>query len=296
MAHPDTLAKGYQQVLTARNWLPAAMAQRVGGGTGGGSADATRQHFVENFSGSCARVQLAALDPHEMLGQASDRIVSAFAGGRVGLLDIPCGAGAAAFSLLSVIALLRSENRLPRQPLEVFLLGGDYSETARLLAGEMGAALRPFLEEQGITLHPRFSAWDACDAQSTTELLHGWMEHARDCRHYFVVAANCSGFLQTDGKFKEAQPNLEQVFRWARARRSDVAWIEPQTNVAGENLFPRLLKWVEQKLRGLFVVLGGEDQRSGEFAEAMFIHPFNPGCIRVHVSLVRFEHHKGGAV
>lgn len=293
---PADLASAYRQVLTNRNWLEQALAERAGGAIGGAKPEATKKHFVESFAGSCARVELVALDPHETVNDASDWIMNAFAGGRLGLLDVPSGAGAAAMSLLTVVAALRSEGRLPRQPLEVFLLGGDYSETARILASEMGVAIKARLEDQGISLHDRFVAWDACDAQSTTELLHSWMEHARDCRRYFVVAANCSGFLENEGKFKEAQPNLEQVFRWANARRSDVAWIEPQTNAARLNLLPRLFQWVEKKLRGLFQVRAGEGSDAAALAEARLADPLKEGMFPVRVSLVRFEHHEGGAV
>lgn len=292
---PADLAGAYRQVLTARNWLDEALAERAGGAIGGAKPEAAKRHFVESFAGSCARVALVVLDPHETLHEASDRIVSAFAGGRLGILDIPCGAGAAALSLLSVIAALRNDSRLPRQLLEVFLLGGDHSELARSLGDEMKTALERCLEEQGIRLHPKFVPWDACDAQSTTELLHTWMEHARDCRQLLVIAANCSGFLQSEGKFKDASPHLEQVFRWANARRSDVAWVEPQTNLARRGFLPRLVQWVGRTLRGLFRVRAGADSNSGSLAEATFVHPLKPGTFPVHVSLVRFEQSEGGA-
>lgn len=291
---PGDLADAYRQVLTDRKWIDEALAERSGGAIGGSSPEVAKQHFVESFAGSCARVGLVTLDPHATLNETSDWIASAFAGGRIGLLDMPCGAGAAALSLLSVIAELRKADVLPRQPLDVFMLGGDYSETARNLASEMAAALRPRLEVEGIKLHLRFVAWDACDAQSTTELIHAWMRHADDCRRYFVVAANCSGFLASGGKFKEAKPNLEQVFRWAKVRRSDIAWIEPQTNAARLNFLPRLLQWAENTLRGLFQVRAGGNGDSGALAEGAFAHPLKDGRIQVRVSLVRFEHHDGG--
>lgn len=291
---PMSLSNAYRQVLTTRNWLEEALAGGAGGAIGGAKSDATKRHFVESFAGSCARVELVALDPHETLEAASDRMVRAFAGGRLGVLDIPCGAGAAALSLLCVMAVLRSEDRLPRQPLDVFLVGGDNSDTARSLASEMKAELVTALEEQGIRLHSQFLPWDVCDAQSTTELLHAWMEHARDCRRYLVVAANCSGFLQSEGKFEAAKPQLEQVFRWAKARRSDVVWVEPQTNKARLNFLPRLMQWFRHVVPGLFRILAGGEGNPGLLAEAKCAHPLKSGAFRVHLSLVRFEHNDGG--
>ena len=270
------------------------MEERAGGAIGGEGPDATKQHFVESFAGSCARVELVALDPLETLDQASDRMVSACAGGRLGILDIPCGAGAAAVSLLCVMTVLRSEDRLPRQPLDVFLVGGDNSDTARNLASAVQAELVTALEDQGIRLHSQFVPWDVCDAQSTTELLHAWMEHARDCQRYLVVAANCSGFLQREGKFEAASPQLEQVFRWAKARRSDVVWVEPQTNKARFNFLPRLMRWFRRVFPGLFRILAGGEANPGLLAEAKCAHPLKPGEFRVHLSLVRFEHNEGG--
>lgn len=213
------------------------------GPTGGITLEQTHCHFAQRFSSSSGRVQLALLDPKDELTSASDYIINVFSGGEVALLDIPCGSGAATASLLSTVAQLRLEGCLPCQPLKVSLLGGDISQHALDLANGLMDSLRPNLEQCGIELHTHWKKWDVLDALSTTELINRWVTIGVDARIHCVVAANFSAFLERDGKLKEAKAQLNQIFLWANVRRSQVVWIEPQTNVSKsffEGMFTKL--------------------------------------------------------
>lgn len=290
---PRTLAEGYHQIVCEEELLRDALSDADDHGpVGGVTEEQTQLHFARRFSGSCARLQLAVLDPKDELYDASNLFLRAFAGGRVGLLDIPCGAGASAATLLLCISELRRESVLPRHPLDIFLVAGDLSRFARAYAARLLDRFRSDLESQGIRLHVRFVDWDILNAQSTTDLLHHWADHARDCRSYFIVVSNFSGFLQSQSRLKAADSQLQEIFRWATSRRSSVIWVEPQTNEATQNFFPRLLSRISKMFRHFFSRPGSEARPEIATSSAHYRHPLREdGHLRVHLSLMRLEHH-----
>jgi hypothetical protein len=148
---PDTLWDGAAETLI----LPAALASayitlidRYGlralsesrdsdnPPVGGISQEHTDLHFAQAFDGSAARAQLALLDPKDHLTGASNAYLTSIAGNRVSLTDAPCGAGPAALSFLCNIAELRAKDVLPREPLDVHLIGAEISDPARKYARE----------------------------------------------------------------------------------------------------------------------------------------------------------------
>jgi len=285
---PDALNQVYEQMLKAKGLYEDAKKKDPEDGPVGGIKESdTKKHFVSRFSGSAARMQLAMLDPKKELSNSSDLFIKAFSGGTVGLLDIPSGAGAATIDLLLTVSKLREKGMLPRQPLTVKLVCGDISEHARLYAVEMIDGIRDHLRKQGICVCEQAIHWDVCDSESTTTLLHEWMTHAPDCREYFVVLANFSGFLQSSGKFKEANLQLDEIFRWAGQRRSTVIWLEPQTNTAIEGLIPRISSWFDKKLPKVFRKLWKAEEHLR--SDCKYRHPIKGIFPKVHLSLIRLE-------
>jgi hypothetical protein len=90
---------------------------------GGMDQKRTDQHFAQAFDGSVARAQLAVIDPKCDVSRVSNAFIQSLSGNRVSITDAPCGAGAASFAFLTTIAELRAQNILPREPLDVVLIG-----------------------------------------------------------------------------------------------------------------------------------------------------------------------------
>ena len=287
---PADLRRAYCRMLEDKGLMEAARnATADDGPVGGIKEEDTRRHFATRFASSSARVQLASLDPKDSLRNASDLFLKAFSGGRIGLLDIPCGAGAASAALLGCIMELRKAKVLPREPLEVFLIYGDISIYAREYAGELLTEMRAELEREGILVREKAMPWDVLNAESTTDILHAWMDWARDCHEYFVIMANFSGFLQGEGKFNDAKAQLDEIIRWAGTRRSSVLWIEPQTNMAVKGLIPRVLKWLGLKLPSRFMPTWAPET-SIALSDAIFQHPVKPDYRPlVQLNLIRLE-------
>lgn len=286
---PSPLSKVYEQMLKDKGLYETALDNEGDDGPVGGiKQEDADKHFATRFSGSAARTQLSLLDPKNHLGNASDLFVKAFSGGTVGLLDIPSGAGAATTNLLLTVATLRQTGVLPRQHLTVRLVCGDVSPHARSYASEMLQTISGVLMDQNIHVDVLSVEWDVCDAESTTSILHSWMQHAPSCREYFVIMANFSGFLQGCGKMKEAMPQLNEVIRWAAQRRSSVIWLEPQTNEVTKGFIPRIWKWFESGLPKTFRRLWDEKADALK-SRCQFKHPLKACSRRVHLTLIRLE-------
>lgn len=291
---PPDLAGSYRVVLEATGLLDAALTATAQGDIGGESAKDTAEHFTRNFSGSCGRVQLAVLDPKETLGEASNHFIRTFSGGKVALLDIPSGSGAGSATVLSAIAHLRKESVLPRTPLDVWLVAGDKSQAALDNAERVLSALAPCLERQAIFLHPQYVIWDMLDAGSTVKLIHTWAkEHApHDCREFFTLTANCSGFLQHEGNFKKAEAQLEQIIAWSAQLKSTFMWVEPSTNDATLKMIPRIATRLWSKVKALFGHPDAAAMPSPLQSEAELSHPVKPDFThRVNLTLLRLERH-----
>jgi hypothetical protein len=235
-------------------------------------------------------VELAVLDPKDELDDASDHFFRAFSGGRVGLLDVPCGSGAASASLLTTVAELRRQNVIPREPLEVFLVGGDISDSALDNAHLIHAEFRQELEKQAIFVNLSLGHVNILDANSTTQLLSQWIDATHGCNQFLVLIANCSGFLGSEGNFKKAEERLGEIFRWAATRKSTVIWVEPQTNLAMNQMWPKFFNRVFTRIASW---LRGPDEPNRPLrSEARFIHPLhNDSHPAVRLSLVRLERH-----
>jgi SAM-dependent methyltransferase len=282
------LARSYKLTLESTGLYQEALTASVHGDIGGETVEETAQHFTRNFSGSCGRVQLALLDPHSHLEEASNLFIRAFSGGKVGLLDIPCGAGAASAAILSAIATLRERDVIPRLPLDVYLVAGDFSPPARATAEQLLESLRPALARQAIFIHVRFVDWNVLDSQSTMALLHTWMEHARDCGEYFVLTANFSGLLKHGGKFKSALPQLEQVFGWAGLRKSSIVWLEPRNSGATGGLWLHFKEKLWNLLPVFFKIASTATAPEPLVSEAKLEHPLRPDSThRVNLSLIK---------
>jgi hypothetical protein len=212
---------------------------------GGLTQAASHDHFAKAFDGSALRAQLALTDPRMHLGEIPDCLALSCAGGTLTLLDLPSGAGAFSLALLCTIAELREKRALPRQPLEVVVVGGELSQHATDLATALYLAIAPKLEEQAIFAQFKALSWDACDDLSTTRLMQRFVADADKSERKLVALSNFNGFLVREKKQTEAQPQIEQIFRYSSGDGWCTGiWVEPQMNAAKKNLWP----WVGKML------------------------------------------------
>lgn len=260
---------------------------------GGDNKIDTDKHFAQQFDGSCARAQLALLDPKQHVTRASNAFIRTLSGNSVCITDAPCGCGAAVISLLSTIAELRAKNILPRQPLVIKLIGAEFSETARDYATEFFSELQPYFAEQAITIDAEFINWNINDKMSNTDLITGMTINAASISKSLLIVANFSGYLQHEQNRQKAEPQLEELFRHASGGDTMVIWIEPGTNKAVHigGLLPSLAKWSRDKWQKfVHVNTEGDDTNPVLTTECHFESPIeNRGKHRVSLAVMRLD-------
>lgn len=261
--------------------------------TGGLSKEATDDHLAWRFSGSSARVQLSLLDPRDELVGVADAFAKVFSGGTVLVADLPCGSGAAVLTLLTSIAELRTQGRIPRNPLHVRVVGGELSDSARGYASRAIDHIKETLAEQAIWVSAEFLSWNALDKFSTAELTNRLTLLGQGCSARLMVLANFSDFLQREGKWKEALPQFESLFVHGRAHNSFVLWIEPQTNqvIGAGGFFGRAIVWFKK----LFSAHQTKEEQEALVVEnlgksaADVQHPLKDHQFNVHLVIQRFD-------
>ncbi|MBO9538957.1 hypothetical protein J7643_00010 [bacterium] len=228
---PDVLSAAYKSLINQHGLIDLSSRQRGSEAPVGGlSKSETDRHFAQAFDGSAARAQLALLDPKREVTPTSEVFLLSLTGNSLTLTDVPCGAGAAAYALLTTIAQLRKASILPREPLDVKLIGGELSSYARTYASEMLELIRDELLDQAITVQEFFLEWDATDQISTADLIKETTHHRSD--RNLLIVANFNGFLIEQRKYKHAKPQLDNLFLFSSGPNSSALWIEPAKNTA----------------------------------------------------------------
>lgn len=291
---PTSLAKAYV-TLVDRHSLRGLSESRNADDppTGGVSQEHTDQHFAQAFDGSAARVELAMLDPKQATPLSSDALINSMAGNSVCLTDAPCGAGAAAFALLSTLTELRARGVLPRLPLDVHLVGAELSAPARAYATSILRELRDSFEAQAIFVQEDFLPWDVTDPLSNTSLIKQTTIRAANASGRLLVVANFNAFLERHGKRKAAQPQIEELFRHASGVNSVAIWIEPNMNRATSQ--GGLFQWLKDLVSTTWKQFARQnnDVAGGELVSgcsARFSLPLRPSqTARVGLAVMRID-------
>ncbi len=277
---PPSLATAYETLIDRHSlWELSNSRDSENPPVGGLTEELTNQHFAQAFDGSVARTELALLDPKHVATPACNALITSLAGISVCLTDAPCGAGAAAFALLSTIAELRAREVLPRLPLDVCLIGAEISEPARKYAASMLNELRASLEEQAIFVSEQFLSWDVTDPLSNTDLIRCTTIKSTCASHRLLVVANFNAFLERHGKRKAAQPQIEELFRHASGPHSVAIWIEPNMNRATAQ--GGLFQWLKDLVRTRWKRFANQDNDPGagdpmSSCSALFTLPLQP--------------------
>jgi len=248
---PTQLEQAYQQVLQDLNLtaMASVIGDRDSGPIGDHGQAGAHEHFAKRFSGSCGRIQLFALDPHQTFKTTRQTLATIFSGGKIRLLDIPLGAGAAAVELLSLVSQLRTEDEtvFPRIDLDVEIVGGELNPHAIDISKRLFALLQPWWLENGINASLESTVWNVLDDTSTDELVDLWKQGLGNSVVPAVVGANFSGFLgdttvqgETRRWIDEAESCLRRIFVTASRIKATTFWIEPAGTQANVRFLPKL--------------------------------------------------------
>lgn len=249
---PSDLVQAYKDQLACEGLLLAA-ATKPGKKEihGGPSVAESDEHFAHRFSNSSARAEFVTLSPDPNLGPVSDALLSTFSEGPVALLDIPCGTGAATSTLLTTLAVLRSENVMPRLPLSISITGGDLSPSAMSIYEGMLERLRPTLRLAGIEIDFCGVEWDANLGDQTSKLVDRWFEQSEGAEEFVVCVSNFSGALSAAAAMEKFSPCFNQIVARLYNKAATVVWLEPDSQ-AQRKVFKFLTDYLHVFLPSFF--------------------------------------------
>lgn len=286
---PNQLVDLWEGLLNENSLFDLAKEMAPEGFEGGISKEDTDKHLAWRYNGSCARVILSLLDPKGNLSEVSDAYASIFAGNKVFVADLPSGSGAAIISILCTLYELRKNNVLPRHPLEISILAGEISGTARGYLLKQLVALSGVIEEQSIWIKFEILEWDTLSKVSTVDLIKRMTLLSQDCNARLLMLTNFTGFLESSGNWKKAKSQFDDIFLHSRDFLSSAIWIEPQRkNVVP--FFSRAIKWLKESFKNL---IGDktelEDSSWYAQTEAKCKQSFKEGSFPVRLTVMRFD-------
>ena len=189
---PSDLVRAYRDELVKRGLLERARQGTSNSAVHGGETlEEAVDHFAYRFQTSASRPEFALLTSSADYAPIQKDLISTFSSHRIAMLDIACGTGAGALSLLCVIAELRRENRLPTLPLDVSILGADFSPSALAIFESMCARVAPALAQAGIGVDCRTAEWDGRHSDTTSALCDLLL--TLDANEFLIIINNFSG-------------------------------------------------------------------------------------------------------
>lgn len=122
----------------------------VSGAIGGASEEEAREHVVNRFLNSAARMQFVCSDPNDEQAEIRDAVLDQLAEGRLHVIDLAAGSGAGTLAMLSLICELRRTGLIPQLPVNVCVFAVDYSPAALNHFAALLDKLSPWLAGAGI--------------------------------------------------------------------------------------------------------------------------------------------------
>ena len=240
---PVCLCDSYGSLIQKHNMTEAALT-RVDTSShlfGGRSTEDTLQHFAQRYGVNSCRVESLIIDPASAFKSIPDDIVTSFSEGKVAIIDMACGTGAAGASLLSTIAVLRANEILPKLPLDVRIIGGDCSDLALDIYSDMLTSIEPVLNSVGIHFQINPMHWEAEESYTTSEMFDKLFHHDTNTEEYMVVIANFAGALDTH--YTQIQDSITHMFDRTHDKKCTIIWVESHIS-SSEKLFQKIGKYL----------------------------------------------------
>jgi SAM-dependent methyltransferase len=231
-------------------------------------------------------MEFVTLAPDDELAHVSDALLTDLNEGVVTVLDIPCGTGSTAISLLATIGALRQSGALPLLPLDVIVVGGDFSPKALEIYQSILERLRPELKPLGVEITWHTEEWDATRADSTANLIDSWFDVSGGAGDYVVCISNFSGALTQSEAFESFSPSLEQILGRLHDKPGALIWIEPSSSKNTSKLLKKIVHFFSARISWFEPA---KNQVSFTSSHYRLEDPIHHGVFDSHVEVQRFE-------
>ena len=217
----------------------------VSGVVGGPSANEADQHFAQRYLTSASRVEFAYLDPMNLWVDIHNILNEILSEGRIGLLDLACGSGAATLGLVSTLIELREKRILPQLPLSIHIIGADYSARSLEIFKKQLEPLLNVGKRYGIDITSELLICDLQSATDINDVLRKFTSGEFD--DYLVVIANISSALETEVFRESLTQAMTLLLGYLNGKSTNIISIEPSKSRSEEKRWFK--KIVERALK-----------------------------------------------
>ncbi len=225
---PEPLATAHKDLLVKNGWLTDYHPDKHGG-VGGKAIEEALEHFINRFLNSAARMQFVCTAPDDEQPEVREMVFDQLGDGHIFLLDLAAGNGAGTLAILSLLCELRLQKTIPKLPVNVTILGVDFSADALSYYTEMQDSIRPWLASAGIELSLKTEVCDLTVIGNFSEVMETFFDDAKrhKVQRFLCVVSALSGVK------KEGVESMHDSLKFAAAqlshskRDSSWLWVEP---------------------------------------------------------------------
>jgi len=225
---PEPLLEAHKSFLEEQGWW-AEYDPNVHGNIGGATADEAKEHIINRFLNSAARMGFVCADPMDTQPEVREMVLDQLGEGQIFLLDLAAGNGAGTLSMLSLICELRAKKCVPKLPVNVHITGVDYSSAALKYYSEIMGKLDPWLKSNGLHVNLSLCPCDLAVVGDFGEVFESFLDESKRAsvnRFLCVISAisgiNSEGMGAISDSLKHAATGLS-----SKKRNSSWLWVEP---------------------------------------------------------------------
>jgi hypothetical protein len=254
----------YIELLKKYNLLEAAKLETPPGKAihGGKTKVLTEEHFTHRYANSASRISYIISDPFGDVTYYSREITTLLSSGRIGVLDLVCGAGAAVTSMANTIRDLRVNSIVPSLPLDIVVVGADYSAHALDIYTHSIEMMGDDLARCGITIGAKMFEWDATCSNKTSQLCDAYFKNNANVDSHIVIVSNISG--DGKGKIEEFKRSFQHVVERFSDKESVLLWVEHSGNSA-EGFVKKVLSGIFLLASWFVSLVKGDERVSKKF-------------------------------
>lgn len=225
---PSPLAAAHKDFLHHNGWWSNYQPD-LGGGTGGQTTKEAQDHVINRFLNSAARMQFVCADPGDDQPEVREMVLDQLGDGHIYLMDLAAGNGAGTLAMLSLLCELRSQKSIPKLPLNVSIVGVDYSVDALNFYADLLGRITPWFETHGINISLSLAHCDLMVSGEFSEIFESFIDDAKNkgVKRFLCVISALSGVG------KEGLEKMHDSLKIAAAglshkqRSSSWLWVEP---------------------------------------------------------------------
>ena len=246
---PEPLATAHKEFLLERGWM-SSYQPGLGGGTGGQSAQEAQAHVINRFLNSAARMQFVCADPGDDQPEVRDMVFDQLGDGHIHLLDLAAGNGAGTLAMLALLCELRAHKTVPKLPLNITIVGVDYSAEALNFYADLLGKVSPWFESNGISINLSLALCDLTISGDFSEVFEAFLDDAKKqhAKRFLCVisafsGAGKDGWEQMHDSLKIAAAGLSH-----KNRSSSWLWVEPHVGKTWPVKFADTVRLVLKKM------------------------------------------------